>query len=341
MLDYLHNRLKVVERDLDRKVDAPTFPVYDPTNLPQDAVNGQIALGTDGSFNWCIADVWHTQAGVLSTLGNIPQDAVEGQIVVGTNNSLNWYVNGLWYGGAGALVAGNPPQDAVENQIALSTISPIWYTNGSWYGFDSIISGGGSGTIYITHIHQCVEVYNDGGLIHYTGRDLSQVSDLAASDGVAVKWSAPSFANFNTVYSAIWDNFGIKTYDVYEWQFTFADPPFWFIAKNPIKIIARVRGTNPATTYKLTFAPDPITSTNTSMIMLNGGTTEPTPSLDTAVGLIYDTQTWTGTTDYVDLTWMFQFIPDSIAAPTSMFYGWYPSGSGDIFLDKITMIWPA
>jgi hypothetical protein len=135
MLDHFHKRLQIVERDLDRKIAAPTFPVYDVDNLPDDVVNGQIVIGTDGSINWFADDAWNTKVGGLSTIGDVPQDVVEGQVVIGLDDSLNWFVNGSWYGVQGISANGNPPQDAVNGQIAIGNNSIVWFSNDQWHGF--------------------------------------------------------------------------------------------------------------------------------------------------------------------------------------------------------------
>lgn len=136
MLDHFHKRFSVVERELEKIIAAPTFPIYDTSDLPDDVINGQIGIGTGGSINWFIDDIWNTAPGTLSTVGNLPQDVVEGQIAIGSDNSLNWFVNGNWYGIAGVPASGNPPQDAVDGQIAIGNGSLVWYV-GSWYGFTS------------------------------------------------------------------------------------------------------------------------------------------------------------------------------------------------------------
>jgi hypothetical protein len=134
MLDMFYNRLSVVERDLNKMIAAPTFPIFDVNDLPQDVINGQIAICTDGSINWFLNDTWNTFVGSASTVGDIPQDVVEGQIVIGLDNSLNWFVNDTWYGVAGTAASGNPPQDALEGQIVLGVAGLCWFINGQWYG---------------------------------------------------------------------------------------------------------------------------------------------------------------------------------------------------------------
>jgi len=133
-LSTLYNRLCVVERDLERVVAAPTYPIYDVSHLPQDDVKGQIALGKDNSINWYDGTTWNTKAGTLSG-GTAPQDAIPGQVAIGSDNSLNWYVNGAWYGAPGNMASGNPPQDAIQGQLVVGTNSICWFVAGAWYGF--------------------------------------------------------------------------------------------------------------------------------------------------------------------------------------------------------------
>lgn len=49
-IDFLFSRLVQVERKLGRLIAAPTFPIYDTTNTPNDAIAGQVAIGSDGSL---------------------------------------------------------------------------------------------------------------------------------------------------------------------------------------------------------------------------------------------------------------------------------------------------
>lgn len=131
----LYKRLILIERSVEEIIAAPTFPIYDPADLPQDAVDAQVFIGTDDSINWFDGTSWNTYAALDAVEGIIPQDLIEGQIVIGSDNSLCWYSNGIWHGVAGSLATGNPPQDAVEGQLVLGDIGNLcWFSNGNWYG---------------------------------------------------------------------------------------------------------------------------------------------------------------------------------------------------------------
>lgn len=136
MIDIFHHRLQYVERGIERIIAAPTFPIYDVDDLPQDAIKGQIVLGTDGSINW-FDGTWHTRIDNTS-IGSPPQDVVNGQIVIGLDNSLHWFVNDTWYGVAGVSCIGNPPQDAINGQLAIGNSCIVWFSNDDWYGFGTI-----------------------------------------------------------------------------------------------------------------------------------------------------------------------------------------------------------
>lgn len=141
MIDtILYKRLSSVERLVSAVVAAPTLPIYDPANPPQDAVDAQIFIGTDDSINWFDESTatWNTCASSDVVVGNIPQDVLEGQIVIGSDDSLCWYSNGLWHGVAPTLATvGNTPQDPLEGQIVIGMDSLCWYSSGSWYGVSS------------------------------------------------------------------------------------------------------------------------------------------------------------------------------------------------------------
>lgn len=134
----LLHRIIALETEISRVMAAPTLPIYDPSNPPEDAVECQVFIGTDNSLNWYSSGSWHTKAGVLSTVNNTPQDVIEGQIVIGADDSLHWFVNGDWYTAVFAATGGNPPQDAVIGQIAVGNSDNFcWYSNGSWYSLAS------------------------------------------------------------------------------------------------------------------------------------------------------------------------------------------------------------
>lgn len=133
MLDHFHRRLSVVERDLERGFAAPTFPIYDPANFPQNSLEGQIVVGVDKNLYCRSGGTWYSQTGVLA-LGNPPPNAIPGQIVIGSDHSLNWFIDGQWYGVAGVLASGNPPQYAVDGQLVIGNAGNIcWHIGGKWY----------------------------------------------------------------------------------------------------------------------------------------------------------------------------------------------------------------
>lgn len=133
MLDLLHNKLKYVERDLDRQMQAPTFPIFDSAfNFPSDTVDAQICVGNDQTLFYKIVDSWYQIFGGYSLTGNMPQDVLNGQLAIGADNSLNWYFDGAWQSVQGVAMSGGP-QDVVEGQIALNDDRPIWFSNGQWW----------------------------------------------------------------------------------------------------------------------------------------------------------------------------------------------------------------
>jgi hypothetical protein len=88
--------------------------------LPWDAVEGQVAIGTDGSFNWYSNGAWHGQPGTPVYIPTTPQDVVDGQVVIGQDGALYWYTDGQWY--TAPFVPStevNPPQDVVAGQVAI------------------------------------------------------------------------------------------------------------------------------------------------------------------------------------------------------------------------------
>lgn len=131
------NRIDELERSVRMLVQAPTVPIYDPTNLPQDAVRGQIAVGSDASFNWFGGTNWHTQAGTPSATGNVPQDMIDGQIAIGTDGSFHWAFDGTWYSAAfQSSTVGNVPQDVLAGQIVIGTDGTLhWYDGTDWKTF--------------------------------------------------------------------------------------------------------------------------------------------------------------------------------------------------------------
>ena len=156
-----HQRLMRVERQLERANAAPTFPIYDFLHLPQDAVEGQLAVGIDDSIMW-YHNSWGQIAAEPPTATDLPQDPVEGQVVIGNDTNLYWYSNGAWHMATGQLLlAENPPQDVVEGQIAIddNTNNLCWRVGGDWY-FHSTIPFG-----YLTVDHYHMTMYFDGDLL--------------------------------------------------------------------------------------------------------------------------------------------------------------------------------
>lgn len=125
----METRLDKLESLMQSHQQAPTVPIYDPTDLPQDAVTGQIAIGSDSSFNWFDGTSWQTQAGVFSIVGNVPQDSVDGQIAIGTDGSFHWHLNGTWFTAAAQdSIEGHTPQDAIVGQVVIGTDGSLhWF----------------------------------------------------------------------------------------------------------------------------------------------------------------------------------------------------------------------
>ena len=160
--EHLHNRLSLVELNINRAMDAPTVPVFDFYNndigQPDEDFNtGLIYIGTnqgsDGVNNTIPGLFWrgagyffydyfdsflHVVIG-RQAFGNPPQDAVEGQIVIGSDHSLNWFAQGKWYGKGGhhvdTVYVTFPPQDNVQGQLATGANGLFWFDEGNWYGF--------------------------------------------------------------------------------------------------------------------------------------------------------------------------------------------------------------
>jgi hypothetical protein len=132
----LHLSINELDRRLDEfKTNGPTLPIYDPSNLPQDTVDGQIAIGIDDSFLWQYNGTWYTVAASPPSVSDFPQDAVEGQVAVGSDHHLYWYSNGAWHTAPFVELTGNPPQDAISGQLAIGTNTAAWHHEGVWYGF--------------------------------------------------------------------------------------------------------------------------------------------------------------------------------------------------------------
>lgn len=129
-LEDVHKRLDYIERINLMRNTAPTVPIYNPSNMPQDPVLAQIAVGTDNSFNWFAPDnTWHTQAGSLATPGVMPQDQIDGQIVIGTDGGFYWHITN-WYTAAFVdSIPGIVPQDPIEAQIVVGSNNGFhWYS---------------------------------------------------------------------------------------------------------------------------------------------------------------------------------------------------------------------
>lgn len=129
-------RIQELERIVQAHIPAPTVPIYDSADLPQDAVAGQVAIGTDNSFNWFGGTNWHTQAGSPSTVNAAPLDVLEGQIAIGTDGSFHWYVNGQWYSAAfQSSTIGASPQDPLAGQIAIGNDGSFHWYDSNWHTF--------------------------------------------------------------------------------------------------------------------------------------------------------------------------------------------------------------
>lgn len=61
--DWLNDAITRVERKVDkaRSNPAPTVPIYDVSDFPQDAVEGQIAIGSDVSLWFFKNGSWQKQ----------------------------------------------------------------------------------------------------------------------------------------------------------------------------------------------------------------------------------------------------------------------------------------
>lgn len=137
MPEQLQKRIDDAERLLQRNHNAPTVPVYDPSNMPQDAVVGQVAVGSDNSFNW-FDGTWHTEAGTPSNAGDVPQDLIDGQIAIGTDSTFHWCLGGTWFTSSAIQTStlGSVPQDLVTGQIAIGTDGSFhWYDGTDWQTF--------------------------------------------------------------------------------------------------------------------------------------------------------------------------------------------------------------
>jgi len=138
MPERLLHRVDKAERLVRKLYNAPTVPIYDISSLPQDAVIGQVAIGSDNSFNWYDGS-WHTQAGTASIVGQVPQDSVDGQIVIGSDGSFHWCIGGTWYtdgNGVQPSTTGDLPQDLVTGQVAIGTDGSFhWYDGANWQTF--------------------------------------------------------------------------------------------------------------------------------------------------------------------------------------------------------------
>jgi hypothetical protein len=71
IINDIYKQIDVLARRIERLQNnaAPTVPIYDPTNFPQDALEGQIALGTDDN-------AWKFWNGVWKQIGAIPDHIV-------------------------------------------------------------------------------------------------------------------------------------------------------------------------------------------------------------------------------------------------------------------------
>jgi len=130
-------RLHVLERAIKAHIAAPTVPIYNTSvPMPEDAVKGQVAIGSDNSFNWYGGTSWHTVAGIASVINASPQDVVEGQIAIGSDGSFHWYVNGQWYSAAFQdSIVSHSPQDVLKGQVAIGTDGSFHWHDSNWHTF--------------------------------------------------------------------------------------------------------------------------------------------------------------------------------------------------------------
>lgn len=157
-MTYVHDRVDHAERNIYNTFKnaraAPTMPVYDFNDLPQDAVLAQVALSYDPvtGFAWFMwyDGGWFFQPGFPSIVGHAPQDPVEGQIAVGNDGTFHWYINGGWYTSKWKLSGvGFVPQDVLLGQVAIGIDGTFhWCVQTSGSGEDSGDTGDapGSGT---------------------------------------------------------------------------------------------------------------------------------------------------------------------------------------------------
>jgi len=132
------DRIEKLERSVRSNSAAPTFPIYDPANPPQDAIDAQIFIGTDDSINWFDGTNWNTSAPSNVIVDAAPQDVIEGQIAVGSDCSLCWFSNGSWHGAPATLATVTAtPQDVLECQLIVGSNCIAWYCDGQWYGLVS------------------------------------------------------------------------------------------------------------------------------------------------------------------------------------------------------------
>lgn len=218
------------------------------------------------------------------------------------------------------------------------------------------------------HVHQAIRgdtsFFPDGGALFWgnignlwvtgpnTGTQVTlnadQVNDPQASDGIAVEWAAPIFAGFVAVADASHNASGQQnppatlTEDVYDWQFP-GWPPFPDLsAAIRMSLTVSARLTDPLMTGRISLQTrsDGL-APQTGFFIVSGGTNEPLPTALIDRGSV-STQTWSGTTNYTDLTWIVKYDPalNPGANPEFMVWPWADAGLGNILVDTLTLRWP-
>lgn len=118
------DRVGRLERKVSSHNNAPTVPVYDFMDLPQDSVQAQVAVAYDpvtniAWFMWYDGG-WFFQPGFPSSVGHAPQDPVEGQIAIGNDGTFHWYINdGWWTSPWKGSNVGYVPQDVILGQVVI------------------------------------------------------------------------------------------------------------------------------------------------------------------------------------------------------------------------------
>ncbi len=91
--DVLYKKICKLERQvaLLQNNSAPTVPIYDPANFPQDAVEGQIAIGSDDNLWKYVSGVWSEAGGGGITVEWMQYSFDTGQTIAsGSSAQLDW-----------------------------------------------------------------------------------------------------------------------------------------------------------------------------------------------------------------------------------------------------------